>query len=352
MSGGVDSSVAGYLTIKEGYECYGVTMKLFDSADAALSATHSCCSMDDINDARSVAESLGMPYEVIDFSERFKEKVLDDFVYRYENGMTPNPCIRCNRYLKFDKLLTHARELGCEIIVTGHYARNHYDEKRGRWQLMKALDDTKDQSYVLYLLSQDMLSKTRFPLGEMKKADARKIAGECGFITAEKKDSEDLCFVKEGSYTDFIKQRTGKDYPPGDFVNLEGSVMGQHKGIIGYTIGQRKGLGLSLKEPAYVTALDIPNNRVILGRNEDLFKRELWADEVNMVSWESIDEPVRLKAKVRYRHNEEWAVAEIKDGRLHVVFDEPVRAITRGQAVVLYDGDVVVAGGTITEIGE
>ena len=352
MSGGVDSSVAAYLTIKEGYDCMGVTMKLHNQKDLIISNAHTCCSLDDIEDARKVSEKLHMPYSVENFSENFKEMVLDNFIYCYENGMTPNPCIRCNRYLKFDKLVQKAKEMGCEIIVTGHYAIVEQNPETGRYMLKKAIDASKDQSYVLYTISQEMLSIIRFPLGKMLKSEARDLAEANGFTNARKRDSEDLCFVPVGKYTDFIRKQTGKDYPPGDFVSLNGEVMGQHQGIIGYTIGQRKGLGLSLKEPAYVTELDMDNNRVILGRNEDLFKKELWAEDVNMVSVAEITEPIRVKAKVRYRHQEQWATAEMVDGRLHVVFDEPQRAITKGQAVVLYDDDIVVAGGTITEIGD
>lgn len=348
MSGGVDSSVAAFLMKERGFECIGVTMKLFHNEDIGIPRDHSCCSLDDVEDARSVADSLGMPYFVFNFSDRFNEDVIDRFITAYENGMTPNPCIDCNRYLKFDKLFHRAKELDFEYIVTGHYARVEYDENSGRYLLKKAIDSDKDQSYVLYSMSQDQLAHTIFPLGGMTKPEVRKIADAQGFVNAHKHDSQDICFVQNGSYADFIEQRTGKIYPDGDFVDTNGNILGRHRGIIRYTIGQRKGLGLALPEPMYVCGFDMVKNTVILGRNEELFSKSLSAKNINLISVSSIDEPMRIKAKIRYRQAEQWAVARQTDeDTLAIEFDEPQRAITRGQAVVLYDGDVVVGGGTI-----
>ncbi len=348
MSGGVDSSVAAYLIKEQGYDCIGVTMKLFHNEDVQVCDDHSCCSLDDVEDARSVAYSLGMPHHVFNFSSRFKEDVIDRFVNAYENGATPNPCIDCNRYLKFNKLFHRAKELGCDYVVTGHYARIMFDEEKGKYLLKKAVDPGKDQSYVLYSLTQEQLAHTMFPLGGMEKEQARAIAADQGFINANKHDSQDICFVQNGSYADFIEDYTGKNFPEGDFVDKEGKVLGHHKGIIRYTIGQRKGLGLALPAPMYVTSLDMENNNVILGAHEDLFSKKLTAKDLNLISVNNLYTPARLKAKVRYRQPEQWAsVIQIDEDTIKVVFDEPQRAITKGQAVVLYDGDVVVGGGTI-----
>lgn len=351
MSGGVDSSVAAYLMKEAGYDCTGVTMKLFQNEDVGISRDHSCCSLDDVEDARNVAFHLGIPFHVFNFSERFEKCVIRRFVDAYENGMTPNPCIDCNRFLKFDKLYSRAKELGCDTIVTGHYAQIEQDPQTGRFLLKKSVDDSKDQSYVLYTLTQDQLAHTQFPLGGMEKTETRKIAEEQGFINARKHDSQDICFVQDGSYADFIESYTGRVFPEGDFVDQEGNTMGRHKGIIRYTIGQRKGLGLAVPEPVYVCRLDMDNNKVILGKNEDLFSRTLTANDINLISVSEITEPMRVKAKVRYRQKEQWAtVTQTGEDSLRVDFDEPQRAITKGQAVVLYDGDTVVGGGTISSV--
>lgn len=348
MSGGVDSSVAAYLMIEKGYTCIGVTMKLFANEDIGVSKEHSCCSLDDVEDARSVAMALHMPYYVFNFADRFRERVMDGFVRAYENGRTPNPCIDCNRYLKFDKLFMRAKELGCDYVVTGHYARTCYDETSGRYLLKKGLDESKDQSYVLYNLTQEQLAHVQFPLGGMAKDKVREIAGTNGFINAKKHDSQDICFVTNGKYSDFIEEYTGKKYPEGDFVDKDGNVLGRHKGIIRYTTGQRKGLGISSSRPLYVVGVNPSANQVLLGDNQDLFETTLIAEDINLISVESITEPMRVRAKVRYRHKEQWAtVTQLDEDRIKVVFDEPQRAITSGQAVVLYDGDVVVGGGTI-----
>lgn len=351
MSGGVDSSVAAYLMKQRGYECVGVTMKLFQGEDVEVSDAHSCCSLDDVKDAESVAKQLGMPYHVFGFSDLFRETVIDKFVEAYENGCTPNPCINCNRFLKFNKLYHRALELGCDYVVTGHYARIECDKNSGRYILKKGLDPTKDQSYVLYSLSQEQLAHTIFPLGELNKTDARAIAREQGFVSAHKHDSQDLCFVKDGDYAQFIETYTGKTFPRGSFIDTKGNILGEHKGIIHYTVGQRKGLGIAFGEPMFVCGINPKDNTVTLGKNSDLYTDTLTAGDINLISVPSIDAPIRVKAKVRYRQVEQWAtVTQLDEETIRVKFDEPQRAITKGQAVVLYDGDTVVGGGTIIEV--
>ena len=348
MSGGVDSSVAAYLMKDKGYDCIGATMKLFQNEDIGLSKEHTCCSIDDVEDARRVATSLDMPFYVLNFSENFKEKVVDKFVSCYENGLTPNPCIECNRHLKFEHLYNKAKELGYEYVVTGHYSRIDYNESTGRYELKKATDPTKDQSYVLYTMTQEQLSHTLFPLGHMTKDQVRELAELKSFINAKKHDSQDICFVPNGKYAEFIESYTKKRYPEGDFVDLEGNVLGRHKGIIRYTIGQRRGLGLSLKKSMYVVKVDPISNTVVLGYNDDLFTTTLCAKDVNLISIPEITGELRCKARPRYNAKEAWAtVTRLDEDRIQVVFDEPQRAITKGQAVVLYDKDTVIGGGTI-----
>ena len=350
MSGGVDSSVAAFLMKREGYECMGVTMRLLVNEELGLTEESKCCSTDDVYDAANVARKLGMPHYAFNFSDKFRECVIDPFVEYYENGMTPNPCIECNRHLKFEKLFKRADELGYRYIVTGHYAQVFFDETSGRYLLKRAKDAKKDQSYVLYSLDQEQLSRVLFPIGEYDKTQIRKIAEREGFINADKPDSQDICFVPDGKYAEFIENYTGRKYPEGDFTDEAGNVLGRHKGIIHYTVGQRKGLGLSLKEPMYVKKLDTENNRVILCRDAELFSSVLYADNINLISVPEINGEMRVKAKVRYRHTEDDAVATMENGLLRVEFDRPQRAITKGQAVVLYDGDTVVGGGRIIRL--
>ncbi|MBQ8827592.1 MAG: tRNA 2-thiouridine(34) synthase MnmA [Clostridia bacterium] len=346
MSGGVDSSVAAYLTKEQGYECIGCTMKLYDNEDIGISRSRTCCSLDDVEDARSVSYKIGMPYYVFNFSDGFREKVIDKFVQCYESGATPNPCIDCNRFLKFDKLYERAKILGCNHIVTGHYAR--IEEKDGKYLLKKAFDETKDQSYVLYSLTQEQLAHTLFPLGIMRKTEVRRIAEENGFVNAEKPDSQDICFVPNGNYASFLMHYTGKIYPEGDFVSTDGTVLGKHKGIVRYTIGQHKGLGLSLPEPMYVKQIDSSNNTITLGKDRELYSKEAAVSDFNWILGDVPNTEIRCKAKVRYRHPEQWAtVIPINETTIQIIFDEPQRAITPGQAAVLYDGDVVLGGGTL-----
>ena len=348
MSGGVDSSVAALLVRQAGYEAMGVTLRLYDNEDAGISREKTCCSLDDVNDARSVCSRLDIPFYVFNFTDSFRKEVMDRFVTAYENGQTPNPCIDCNRYIKFDKLMHRAEEIGYDKVATGHYARVSQDENTGRWLLKKGLDASKDQSYVLYSLTQNQLSRLLLPLGELTKEQTRKIAEENGFVNAKKRDSQDICFVPDGDYAAFIGRYAGKTFSPGDFVGTAGEVYGQHKGIIHYTVGQRKGLGLSFPQPMYVCGVDPVSNEVLLGKHEELFSPELTAEDINLISRSEISEPMRVKAKIRYRQAEQPAtVLQTGEDELKITFDQPQRAITKGQAVVLYDGDTVVGGGTI-----
>ena len=488
MSGGVDSSVAAALMLQEGYECIGCTMKLLGNAEGAATKTertiecdtrrspHTCCSLDDVEDARSVARKLGMPYYVFNFSSDFDEKVIGRFVKVYQAGGTPNPCIDCNRYMKFGRLFYRAQELGCDVVVTGHYARTRFDEKSGRWQLLRVKrpdmeqefesshvrmnsqdgernrdsifnqiseDDRysdKDQTYVLYAMTQEQLAHVKFPLGEYAdKEEVRQIADQYGFVNSHKPDSQDICFVPDGKYADFIERRTGQKASCGDFVDEEGHVLGTHKGLIRYTIGQRRGLGLALPAPLYVSRIDTQKNQVVLTPEDRLYSRRLVAEDFNWIwtpdwgEWadhsckstlsglekqsdlshgqnrtkageketgreeagekgtsqekgeekdtgrEEAEEkdtgreeagvtgfgaaggvdnavpPVGytcvVTVKPRYRAKEAAATAKVLEGgNVEIVFHEPQRALTIGQAVVLYAGDNVVGGGTIREV--
>ncbi|WP_443717593.1 tRNA 2-thiouridine(34) synthase MnmA [Ruminococcus sp.] len=348
MSGGVDSSVAACLIKEQGYDATGITLKLFDNEDIGEKKEKTCCSLDDIDDARNVCRKIGIPYYVYNFKDSFKENVIDRFIFAYENGCTPNPCIDCNRYIKFEKLMQRADELDFDYVVTGHYSVIEYDEGLQRYLLRKSPDVTKDQSYVLYSLTQRQLSRTLLPLGKLTKHEVRKIAEKYNLINAQKHDSQDICFVPDGDYAKFIEQYTGRKYDFGDFVDENGNVLGTHKGIIRYTIGQRKGLGLALPHPMYVKEKDIANNKVILCDNDRLFSKELYAKDINLIAYEKLDKPLHIKARVRYNQPEQDATVEqLSDNKLHIVFDKPQRAISKGQAVVLYDEDVVVGGGTI-----
>lgn len=349
MSGGVDSSVAAYLMKKQGFDCTGTMMKLFEN-DSFFdnSRDKSCCSLEDAEDARSVADSLGIPFYVFNFSDEFETQVIERFINAYQNGATPNPCIDCNRYMKFEKLFRRAKEIDMDYIVTGHYARIEHDSETGRTLLKKAVDKFKDQSYVLYSMTQEQLSRTLLPLGGLRKSEIRDIAAEQGLVNANKRDSQDICFVHDGDYAKFIEEHTGTVFPKGDFIDTSGNILGKHNGLIRYTVGQRKGLGVSFSEPMYVHSKDLANNTVTLCTNDQLFSDSLTATDFNWISLEKPPEkPIRVKAKIRYNQMEQSAVADVVDGDVHIVFDEPQRAIAKGQAVVLYDGDVVVGGGVI-----
>lgn len=346
MSGGVDSSVAAYLARQAGFSCIGGTMLLHESSqEAALSIPKN------VEDAMNVANRLEIPFYVFDFKAAFRRSVIEEFVRAYENGITPNPCIICNQRIKFGLLLDRALELGCDYVVTGHYACIKYDTQSGRWILQKAVDTSKDQSYFLYGLTQEQLSHIQFPLGSLTKAHAREIAEAQGLSTAKKKDSQDICFIPGGDYLDFMERYTGHSYPCGSFLDLQGNVVGTHKGAVGYTLGQRKGLGLAMGEPVYVCSKDMQCNTVTVGPNDALMHRVLRANDWFWHTVAQLNEPLRVYAKTRSRMSEQPAtVYPEENGFVRVVFDEPQRAITPGQAVVLYDGELLVGGGTITEV--
>ena len=335
MSGGVDSSVAAHL-LKTLGPCTGVTMHLYGNAEQSIA------------DAQAVCRTLEMEHLVWPLQEEFEQLVIQDFIRAYESGLTPNPCIRCNGTLKFGILLDKALELGFDAVATGHYARIRRDPESGRYLLYKAMDQKKDQTYFLACLNQHQLSHTRFPLGELTKDQVRAIAEEQSLINARKRDSQDICFVPDGDFMAFIRRYTGKEYPCGDFLDLNGKAVGKHNGAIAYTLGQRKGLGLAMGEPVYVCRKDMAANTVTVGPNEALFTDTLTADNWNWIPFPALTEPMRVIAKARSRHAGAPAtVYPQENGTARVVFDEPQRAITPGQAVVLYDGDMVIGSGTI-----
>ncbi|MBQ8298223.1 MAG: tRNA 2-thiouridine(34) synthase MnmA [Ruminococcus sp.] len=350
MSGGVDSSVAAMLLRDSGYEVMGVTLKLFSDEDIVQAEKEgkTCCALSDVEDARSVAYRLGFDHLVFNFKDNFREHVMQQFADSYLAGRTPNPCIECNRHVKFDKMLRRALELGYDYIATGHYAINEYDEKSGRFLLKRPADRSKDQTYVLYSLTQEQLSHTLFPLGNLEKTQVRELAEKAGLVNSSKPDSQDICFVPDGKYAEFIRKFTGATVPEGSFIDMNGRILGTHKGIINYTVGQRKGLGISLGKPAYVVKKDVADNTVMLGDESDLYTKTLIAEDVNLISVAEITEPMRITAKTRYSQTEQPAVLScLGNGEYLVEFDESQRAVTSGQAVVFYDGDIVVGGGTI-----
>lgn len=337
MSGGVDSSVAAMLMINNGWNCVGATMKLLESAN-------------EYKDAEAVCRQLGIPFHVFDFVDEFCTNVIAPFVKSYEIGETPNPCIDCNRSLKFGELFQKARELGCDYIATGHYARIVQDERTGRFLLKKAANVAKDQSYFLYQLSQDVLAHTVFPLGEFAdKAEIRETARLNNLPTASKSDSQDICFIKDGDYTQFLRQFTGKVYPDGDFISADGKIFGRHNGIINYTVGQRKGLGIAWSEPLYVCSKNAADNTVTLGTADELCCDSLTAHSFNWIAFENPPEtPVEATARTRCHGKEVPVTATANsDGTVTVQFSEPQRATSPGQSVVLYDGDIVIGGGII-----
>ncbi len=350
MSGGVDSSVAALLLRDSGYDVTGVTLKLFSDEDIVQAEKEgkTCCALSDVDDARSVAYRLGFEHIVFNFRDNFREHVMKQFADSYLAGRTPNPCIECNRHVKFDKMLRRAQELGYDFIATGHYAVNEYDEKSGRYLLKRPKDRSKDQTYVLYSLTQEQLAHTLFPLGTLEKSQVREIAENAGLVNSSKPDSQDICFVPSGKYAEFISRFTGEVPEAGDFVSMEGKLLGRHKGIINYTIGQRKGLEISLGKPAYVVRKDVETNTVTLGDEADLYTDFLIAEDVNLISVAEVTEPMRVTAKTRYSQTEQPAIlSHLGEGEYRVDFDTPQRAVTSGQAVVFYDGDIVVGGGTI-----
>ena len=349
MSGGVDSSIAAYLMRQADFRCMGTTMRLYRNEDLGACNFRTCCSEKDIEDASEVAFQLDIPYEVLDFTLDFQEKIIGKFVRTYEAGGTPNPCIDCNRFMKFDKLLDFAEQHGLYYVVTGHYARIEQDEQTGRWLLKKGVDAGKDQSYMLYGMTQRELAHTLFPLGALTKAEVRALALENGFGNARKRDSQDICFVPDGDYAAFLCHHTGRTYSPGPFCDPEGRVLGVHEGIIHYTVGQRRGLKVSSNQGRlYVKELCPQENRVILSDNQALFHRGLTGKELNLIPTERLDRPIRVQARIRYRMTPQPAwLEQTGPDTCRVTFDQPQRAITPGQSVVFYDGPLVVGGAVI-----
>ena len=338
MSGGVDSSVAAYILKKEGHEVFGCNLKMYVSKNKT--------GADDSKDAKGVCDSLGIDFGMCDCSCEFEGAVIRNFTDTYLEGKTPNPCVFCNRNMKFPSMIKYAESIGCTHIATGHYAR--IKEQDGRFLLLRGVDRKKDQSYMLYLLTQDILSKTLFPLGELTKEEIREIARNIGLSVAEKKDSQDICFIAKGDdYAEFIKERTDRNILTGDFVDTEGIIVGQHKGIISYTIGQRKGLGIASTEPYYVVGKDVENNRVILGREGDLYTKRVFVKNPNFIPFDVLNDSIRLTAKLRYSQNDSVCTVHPSENGILLEFDEEQRAVTPGQSAVLYDGDVVIGGGEI-----
>ncbi len=347
MSGGVDSAVAALLVHKLGYNIAGITMRLWDENGRLQDDLVTPAEDDNVRDARAIADRLGFPHHTVTLGESFYRDVVSPFIGSYIDGQTPNPCVICNRDIKFGKLLEIARNMGYDRLATGHYARVEKDAT-GRYLLKKAKDEAKDQSYFLWTLSQDVLSSVLFPLGEYTKPEIRAIAAEHGFVNAHRSDSQDICFIPGGDYISFIESQIKQEFQKGDFIDTDGRVLGQHSGLIRYTVGQRKGLGIALGEPMFVKAKDPLRNTVTLCRNEALFSREITATGVHWIACDSPPSPIRLQAKIRYRHAAADAVVEqIDANRILVRFDTPQRAAAPGQSLVLYEEDVVVGGGII-----
>ncbi len=348
MSGGVDSSVAAYLLKEQGYEVIGVTMQIWQEEERVVEEENGgCCGLTAVDDARRVANDLEIPYYVMNFKKEFKENVIDYFIDEYLHGRTPNPCIACNRYVKWESLLKRSLEIGADYIATGHYARVEKLEN-GRYSVRRSATLAKDQTYALYNLTQEQLSRTLMPVGEYTKDEVREIAEKINLRVANKPDSQDICFVPDGDYATFIKESVDTELPTGNFVTLEGKVLGKHKGITHYTVGQRKGLGLALGYPAFVIEIRPETNEVVIGTNEDSMSNYVRANQINFMSIEDLTEPLRVFAKIRYNHKGAWCTIEkVGEDEVLCTFEEKQRAITPGQAVVFYDGEYVLGGGTI-----
>lgn len=348
LSGGVDSSVAAYLLKEQGYDVIGVTMQIWQEEDSCtLEENGGCCGLSAVEDARRVAQKLDIPYYVMNFRKEFQKHVIDYFTTEYLQGRTPNPCIACNRYVKWESLLKRSLEIGADYIATGHYARVE-QLPNGRYAIRNSVTAKKDQTYALYNLTQEQLSRTLMPVGAYTKEEIRKIAEEAGLPVAHKKDSQEICFVPDNDYAGFIKNSTGQKIPKGNFVLTDGKVIGEHQGIIHYTIGQRKGLNLSMGHPVFVTEIRPDTNEVVIGESEDLFVNTLLCDRVNFMAIEALEGEIRLKAKIRYNHpGADCVISMAENGKVLVTFDQPQRAITPGQAVVFYQGEYVAGGGII-----
>lgn len=348
MSGGVDSSVAAYLLKQQGYDVVGVTMQIWqDESHEEIENKGGCCGLSAVDDARRVAAMLDIPYYVMNFKSEFKRDVIDYFVREYLAGRTPNPCIACNRYVKWESLLTRSIQIGADYIATGHYARI-CELPNGRYAIRNSVTAKKDQTYALYNLTQEQLKRTLMPIGDYTKEEVRKIAEDIGLMVAGKPDSMEICFVPDNDYASFIEKETGVTSVPGDFVDVDGNVIGKHRGVIHYTVGQRKGLGIALGKPAFVVAIRPEQNQVVIGEDRDVYTERLYANNLNFMAVDDIPEPVHVKAKIRYSHEGAYCtVRKIDSDTIECIFDQPVRAVTPGQAVVLYDGEYVLGGGTI-----
>ena len=348
MSGGVDSSVAAYLLKEQGYDVIGVTMQIWqDESQEQIEDNGGCCGITAVDDARRVAMQLDIPYYVMNFKNEFKKNVIDYFTDEYIHGRTPNPCIACNRHVKWESLLKRSLEIGADCIATGHYARIAQLEN-GRYAIRNSVTAKKDQTYALYSLTQEQLSHTLMPVGDYNKDEIRAIAEKIGIQVAHKPDSMEICFVPDNDYAGFITRETGYVSRPGNFVDLHGNILGTHKGIIHYTVGQRKGLGLAMGHPVFVVAIRPETNEVVIGENDDVFSTKLYANNINLMSVDKIEEPIRARAKIRYSHEgADCTIRMADDGLLECVFDEKQRAVTPGQALLIYDGDYVLGGGTI-----
>ncbi len=350
MSGGVDSSLTAALLVRQGYDVIGATMQIWDSEREDSPEERGCCSLSAVDDARRVADRLDIPYYVLNFREMFQQTVVDYFVREYAAGRTPNPCIACNRHVKFEGLLQRARALGAEYVATGHYARIGYDAAYGRYLLRKGVDSAKDQSYALYHLNQDSLQHFLMPLGDYTKVETRQLAREFGLAVADKPDSQEICFVPDDDYAAFLADKAPESLKPGNIVDTAGRLLGRHRGLPLYTVGQRKGLGLAAGRPLYVVALDSDRNELIVGDDNDVFAGELIAGDLNFIAVDELTAPLACTAKIRYSARAAVAmVTPLADGRVNVRFAEPQRAITPGQSVVFYDGDIVIGGGIISQ---
>lgn len=345
MSGGVDSSVAAYLLKEQGYDVIGVTMQIWQK-EFDLTAESKCCGLSAIDDARMVAENIGIPYEVVNFRDEFEDKVIKNFISEYEAGRTPNPCIVCNRYVKWESLVRKANELGADYVATGHYARVERLEN-GRYSVKNSKTADKDQTYALYNLTQEQLKRTIMPVGEYTKDEVRTMAERIGLDVANKPDSMDICFVPDGNYAGFISKNSDMKICEGNFIDTTGKVIGKHKGIINYTVGQRKGLNISMGHPVFVTEIRSETNEVVIGENSDIMKKVVLADRINFMAEKEIDENKIYTAKIRYNHKGAPCRLKMENDKLVCTFEENVRAVTPGQALVVYDGEYVALGGTI-----
>ena len=347
MSGGVDSSVAAILLKEAGYEVIGATMKLWESEDEYIEG--GCCNMNSTMDAKRVCDALDIPHYVLNFQEEFNKCVIQDFISEYKKCRTPNPCIECNKYLKFGAMYEMAKKLNCDYIATGHYAKTEYSPEYKRYVLKKSNAGNKDQSYVLYNLPKELAGKILFPLGNFKSKDEiRKIAEEHNLLVAKKPDSEDICFIPDGDYKKFLEENSNLKEKPGNIVNESGKVLGKHSGLYKYTIGQRKGLGIANPVPLFVKGFNIEKNELIVGEEKEIFSKETVANEINLILVDELTKPMQVMAKIRYAAKEAKAtIYPIEEDKIKVEFEEPQRAITPGQSIVFYIGDIVLGGGKI-----